>query len=259
MPSSTPKQETMKPNVIVLTSGLTGSSVLTGLIARQNYWTGVGTFKKEYDTFENIDLIRLNKQLMAEAKFRGRYEVEFNQDVIDRIADLNPALNGEPYREFLAECGCHEPWIWKDPRLWLTIRYWGNLIDWKRCKVIVLTRNMSRAWVSMTLRRVIQSYGAFKRYESAIERSNLEFVNAYGIDVLRISFDELICKPENSLDRLNRFLGTDLSLADLQTVYQSKLYRAPRGSLLDLMKAVLIYAKNRSDRGDLKGAKRTRA
>jgi Sulfotransferase family len=242
-----PEETSVRPNVIVLTSGLTGSSVLTGLIARANYWTGAATHKKEYDTHENVRLIQLNKQLMHEAEYSGRYEYEFQQDVLDRIASLDPALNGAPYREFLQECAGQQPWIWKDPRLWLTKGYWNRLIDWKQCKVIVLTRNPRRSWVSMTLRRGIQSYAEVKQYESAIERSSLQFVNANKIDALRITFDELVIEPERSLDRLNGFLGTQLTLEDLKAVYHGELYRAPRGSLWDFLTAVLIYAKNRCE------------
>jgi hypothetical protein len=47
----------MRKNVIILTSGLSGSSVLAGLIANAGYWVGDETFKKDdYDTFENREL-----------------------------------------------------------------------------------------------------------------------------------------------------------------------------------------------------------
>lgn len=242
--TSKPIPTPTKPNVIILTSGLSGSSVLTGLIARQSYWTGVDTFKKEYDTFENIELIRLNKQLITDAKCSGSYEMEFHQDAIDRIAALDRGRNGGPHREFVAECGRHEPWIWKDPRLWLTIRYWHPLLDWNRCKAVVLTRNPRHQWVSMTLRRKIQSYATMKRYETAVERSLLQFVDANRIDFLKISFEDLIMAPEDTLGRLNRHIGSTLRVNDLASVYQGELYRAPRRSVRDLVKAILIYLKN---------------
>ena len=250
-----PLPQATRPNVIILTSGLSGSSVLTGLIARQNYWTGVDTMKKEYDTFENIDLVRLNKRLIAEVGFSGPYTMEFHQEPLDRIAALNPAVNGTPYREFLGECERHEPWIWKDPRLWLTIRYWNRLLDWNRCKAIVLTRDLRHHWVSMTLRRQIQSFAAMKRYETSIERSLLQFVDSGGIDVLRLSFEDLIATPDKTLDRLNRHIGSNLTVSDLKAIYRGELYQAPRNSVRDFVTAGLIYAKNRSERWDLREGK----
>jgi hypothetical protein len=247
-----PLSQARKSNVIILTSGLSGSSVLAGLIARQTYWTGVDTFKKEYDTFENIDLVNLNKRLIAEAGFSGRYDMEFHQEPLDHVATLDPAVNGTPYRRFLAECGRHEPWIWKDPRLWLTIRYWNHLLDWKHCKAIMLTRDLRHHWVSMTLRRQIQSFAAMKRYETSIERSLLQFADSNGIDLLRLSFEDLIATPEKTLDRLNRHVGCGLTVNDLRAIYRGELYQAPRDSMRDFITAILIYAKNRSERWDLK-------
>ena len=58
------------PNVIILTSGVSGSSVLTGLIAKAGYWTGDTTAKKEYETYENQELIDLNLRLFKESGFR---------------------------------------------------------------------------------------------------------------------------------------------------------------------------------------------
>ena len=43
-------------NVIILTGGLTGSSVLAGVLAAAGYWSGEDTFKKrDYNTYENAD------------------------------------------------------------------------------------------------------------------------------------------------------------------------------------------------------------
>ena len=59
---------TRPDNVIILTGGLTGSSALAGLLAAAGYWSGEGTFRKrDYNTYENSELIRLNRQLMQRA------------------------------------------------------------------------------------------------------------------------------------------------------------------------------------------------
>ena len=59
------------PNVIILTSGISGSSVLTGLISRAGYWLGDVTHKKEYDTYENQELIDLDLQLFKQSEYTG--------------------------------------------------------------------------------------------------------------------------------------------------------------------------------------------
>ncbi|HXI40008.1 MAG TPA: hypothetical protein VNH83_08520, partial [Bryobacteraceae bacterium] len=116
-------------NAIILTSGLTGSSVLTGLISQAGYWTGNSTHKKEdYDTYENQELIDLNLRLFDEAGYKGNYLTEFSPEVLSRIAALYGRIDSRPYELFINRCNENQPWVWKDPRLWLTIRFWNNLL-----------------------------------------------------------------------------------------------------------------------------------
>src|ERR1700730_11916059 len=93
-----------RPNVIILTSGITGSSVLSGFLARSGYWAGDTTQKKEYDTFENSELTRLNLQIFQQAGYAGNYIKEFSTDAIARIASLHGTIDDLPYREFLRKC-----------------------------------------------------------------------------------------------------------------------------------------------------------
>src|SRR5713226_606371 len=48
-------------------------------------------------------------------------------------------FDDSPYREFLAKCDEHRPWVWKDPRLWLTIYFWKSLLSLDQCRFILLT------------------------------------------------------------------------------------------------------------------------
>jgi hypothetical protein len=128
----------MGKNVIILTSGLSGSSVLTGLISRAGYWIGDETFRKaEYDTNENKELIELNLRLFGEAGYKGNYLLEFSQPAMNAIAALEGKIDLSAYRSFVTKCDEHGPWIWKDPRLWLTIRFWKNLLDLEQCRFML--------------------------------------------------------------------------------------------------------------------------
>ncbi len=62
----------MKRNVIILTSGLTGSSVLSGLISRGGFWTGDTHKKEDYDTYENKRLIELNLSLIPPSQLHRK-------------------------------------------------------------------------------------------------------------------------------------------------------------------------------------------
>lgn len=244
----------MKQGVIVLTSGLTGSSVLTGLIARAGYWTGLATHDKvgEYSTYENTRLIELNRSLLAAAGYTGNYLTDFCPDLLHRMDHLARSIDVTPYREFLAQCDEHSPWIWKDPRLWTTIRFWSRLLDQHQCRFILLTRSLFYIWVSVLQRRQIRGYRDLRSYETAIVRANREFVAAVGAPAIEICYEDLILHPAESIGRLNRFLGAELSVADLESVYHKPLYRSPNGTARDVARAVLIYAANYSRRVERK-------
>jgi hypothetical protein len=244
----------MKKNVVILTSGLSGSSVLTGLITRAGYWTGDATFKKsDYDTFENRRLIELNLRLFQESNYKGNYLLEFSPEAIAGVASLYGKIDDGPYRAFLAECDQHQPWIWKDPRLWLTIRYWQNLLELKNCRFILLTRGTVQSWISSILRKQITTYRYARNYETRIQESAVEFLKEHGIEYLHLTYEGLIVHPVETLERLNRFLDTGLTEGDLKAVYHKPLYKNPRSSLMKHVKAMLIYFKNYSERLDIAG------
>jgi hypothetical protein len=239
----------MSRNAIILTSGLTGSSVLTGLISQAGYWTGESTHKKEdYDTYENQELIDLNLKIFEEAGYKGNYLTEFSPELLSRIRALYGRIDSRPYQLFLNKCNEHQPWIWKDPRLWLTIHFWKNLLGPDDCGYILLTRNYLQSWISATLRRQIRSYGSLKDYEQRIKESVEQLLEDQQRSYLHIQYDELIAHPAATVEALNGYLQTSLSVEDLQRIYRKPLFRAPRASTVDHCRAVLIYLKNFSER-----------
>ena len=223
--------------------------MLTGLISRAGYWTGDATHKKEdYDTYENKELIDLNLRLFKEAGYTGNYLAEFSPAVLEQIGALHARIDPRPYQLFLDKCNQHQPWIWKDPRLWLTIHFWKNLLPSENCGFILLTRDYLQSWISATLRRQIRSYGSLKKYERQIQESVVHFLKENNRPYLHILYEELILHPAATIDALNRYLETGLSVEDLAKVYRQPLFKSPRRSSLDHFKAMLIYLKNYSER-----------
>ena len=235
-------------NVIILTGGLTGSSALAGLLSAAGFWSGEGTFRKrDYNTYENSELIRLNRQLMQRAGTGEEYTMRFLPEAIDRIAALAEAEDPREYRALVAECDSHAPWLWKDPRLWLTIRFWAGLLDWSRIRVLLLRRDHMQAWVSCTQRRQIQTYDYARRYNEAIQRSLREFLDGNSIRYLPVLFEDLILTPEREVTRLASFLDANIAMEHLHSTYDGVLYRRPK-SLKDTVEAGLIYLKNYRER-----------
>jgi hypothetical protein len=242
----------MPPNVIILTSGLTGSSVLAGLLARAGYWMGDSTYKKkDYDTYENEELINLNLRIFQEAEYHGDYLVQFSPEAIARIELLRDNSPKDVYCEFIDKCNSHRPWLWKDPRLWMTIHFWKSVLNLKDCKFIVLERNSRQMWVSTTLRRQIVTYRRSKEYEQHVKDSAIQFLENHHLDYLSLRYEDLIVHPSETVAALNSYLSTKLTIEDLKQVYHKPLYKTPASSLRDFIKALLIYVKNYSERLDV--------
>ena len=238
----------MRKNVIILTNGLSGSSVLTGLIARGGFWTGEQTFKKkDYDTYENQQLVDLNKQLFADVDFTSNYEMLFDPAFLQPFVEARGRVDDAPYRAFLEKLNNHQPWIWKDPRLWLTIHYWKHLIDFEQVQFVHLTRDPLQTWISVTIRRQIQTLDYLRRYMHGIRDSIRGFVAANDLPCLELNYEQMLVQPENTIQQINEYLTTELTLDDLRAIYHGELYKKPRDTR-DFVKAGLIYLKNYGQR-----------
>lgn len=237
----------MRSNVIVLAVGLSGSSVLTNLISRAGYWVGDATHKnQDYDTFENLELTRLNKHLLEMIGVKD-FGLEFRRKFIDDMQALYGNIDERAFRAFVTRCESHRPWIWKDPRLAVTIHFWKHFLDLSKIKFVVNDRDPMQAWISWNIRREIQSFEYAKRYSEQVMSETRRFLRDERCEYLHVRYEDLICAPEVALSRINKHLDCTLALADLSQVYKGRLGKKTHG-WVNFTKAGLIYLKNYEER-----------
>ena len=231
-------------SVIILTSGLAGSSVLAALLARAGYWPGDETFrKKDYNTWENLELVQLNKKLLEQVGYTKDYGMEFNPDDAKFVTERSLSVDPTPYQEFVVRCQRKRPWLWKDPRLLLTMNVWARYLDPASVDFVLMSREPLQAWISQTLRRQIQPFGDCEKYLAETRRFLAESVHRLDKPLLDLTYEALLVRPEQTLAAINGHLSLDLTLADLQHVFHGELWR--RGhNLPDFAKACAIYLKN---------------
>ncbi len=116
-------------NVVILTVGWTGSSMLAGLLRAAGFWTGTTVRNTDYDTFENAELVRLNRKLLTMAGIGEGYATRFHPEWYTRVERLAHTANRSQFTAFIDDSGRHAPWLWKDPRLSVTIGFWRNLLS----------------------------------------------------------------------------------------------------------------------------------
>jgi len=238
----------LKKNIIILTSGLSGSSVLAALIAQDGYWTGESTVKKsDYDTWENQELVELNKQLLRDIGFVHDWTMHFDAAWPEWVFEKASRLNPQPYREFVERCSSHTPWLWKDPRLWLTYRYWAQFLTEENLCYLCIHRDPWQSWISTTLRRQIQTFSHARKYESGIRQSILTGLNEIQRPYLDLMYEDLIVKPGETIQLINETVGSGLAVQDFVRIFKGRLYKKQHG-FPGMVKAIAIYLKNYSQR-----------
>jgi hypothetical protein len=230
-------------NVIVLTCGQSGSSVLTALIARAGFWVGDETTNVGYDTFENADLVDLDRKILEACGCDwGRLTmgppVECMRGLPDRFGDGKA-------RTFVEQCEAHRPWIWKDPRLCYTMHYWERYLDLSNCSFVVMGRDMRQAWAGHMIKAMgPMSFAAFKGIHQGLVDTAEAYLRERQRSRFFTTFEALMLEPERVIDELNEFLGTSLTMDDLRATYHGQLGRL-RYSRLDYLHAWARYQAHR--------------
>ena len=212
------------PNVVILTSGLSGSSVLAGLLGRAGYWLGHETKKIGYDTYENSELVDLNRKILEDSGFFHEDAGDLPPPSIPSIQALANSEGLEGFRGFLRECSENAPWLWKDPRLSYTMFFWNRIHDFSSSKFILATRDSRQAWTGLVLRgKLNMPWKDYLEIEGNDDAAATRFLRDHSIRPHTVAFEDLILRPEEVIEGLNGFLGTAITMSDFRTIYKGSL------------------------------------
>src|SRR6056297_1716649 len=186
-----------KSNLIILTPGLSGSSVITALIAKSGYFLGDNTAKIQYDTFENEKLVEHNISLLRYTGYQWDDPGDIPPPSVEKIKALHNVVEVATYRDFVIDCDDSAPWIWKDPRLSYTIFFWKDLLNISDCKFIHITREPKQVWTGLILRaRFPISLKNLQTIHKNAISSVRQFLDSYSIKALNLNFEDLILHSE---------------------------------------------------------------
>jgi hypothetical protein len=239
-----------RKNVVVLTTGLSGSSVFTSLIVQSGYWVGDATVVKNnttgrYDTFENQKLVDLNEQLCSEANYQFTNFSWYSENDRGIFEGLASRINLDPYQDFINECALRDYWVWKDPKLWLTIGFWQSLLEKESVHYVILSRDPLQLWASQVSKRIIYDYRFLVNAESYSIAKLKDYLELKKLTFGHVKIESLANNTDQELVLLNEQLGSDLKMSDWNKVYR----KVTRWSLLKrFVVSVLIYVKNHASR-----------
>jgi hypothetical protein len=238
-------------NVFVLTTGLSGSSLVTGLIAQAGFWTGEKTEFKDnstgrYETYENSRFVELNNRLI---ELSGRTFDSFSWydgSLRSTFADLYHEIDLAEFNAFANQCSQHQPWILKDPKLWITLGFWLQVFAEQQACCVIVRRDPRRLWLSQTLKRIIYDYRFLKENEYQALVTLKQFLDERQVERHEMVYENLLAAPGRAIESLNRFLSIRLREADWSEVYQPQTTSST--NIIQWVKAGLIYIKNYSGR-----------
>lgn len=245
-------------SIVILSHRWTGSSIFAGLLHRAGYWVGSETVRgQDFETYENARLVELNSRMLGSlrptstsmpgaAPANGHAlsaDTQFSIDAVEQVGRRASELNLRPYREFVAECESERFWTWKDPQLAWTVRAWAHVADFSRTAFLTLSRSELQSWITLNKRMQVQSWRCTRRYQQAINASNQTFAHAHGARHLHLTLEDLLLKPEHTLEQMNEAFGLFLGMSDLQAVCRLPLYRKRR-DWRDFAEALMVYLKN---------------
>ena len=167
----------------------------------------------------------------------------YDAELFDRLTNETISLDKSRFIKFISYCQQHDKWIWKDPRLWLTLGFWAPLLSECNVTFIVLSRQPLSLWVSMLNKRQLVSYFVLKTLEEKSNKRIQSYLVSEGFTYSLLKYEMLIQQPELEIDRLNCFLNSSLSLQNFTKVYRGNIGDKTY-NLKALLKAVLIFIKN---------------
>ena len=174
-----------------------------------------------------------------------RGKARYDTNARDKFNDIYKEIDTAKYNKLLEECNSHSPWIWKDPRLFLTIGFWRNFLDLTNTRVILLHRNSYELWKSLTIKRIIYSYSYLKNSEDKTRDELLNYLESNNFSFISLEYDQFTRDPATYINKLNKFIGANLKKENWDEIYQStSKFSQYKRTLL----AYLIYIKNYNSR-----------
>ena len=214
-------------NVLVVGGPRSGTSMVAGIFARKGYFLAEnpeqelrpGDPNNPGGYFEARSLENANAEVFAAAGFPFNntwLEAAIPAEAVAALRNVAPL---PAHRELVGKYQAHPPWLWKDPRLCFTLRYWWPLLDAATTRVLVTSRDpeaVYRSFVRLQWRdRSSEAKQDVLARIAAQQRAILETVAELGIPHLVVAYEDFLAQPVEMARRLSAFTGVALAAADL--------------------------------------------
>lgn len=224
-----------------------GTSLTASIFAKKGYF--VAEDEKELKEgnefnptgfFEAETVINKNREIYKAIGYEHDNTWMFDPITAEQVASLNRlgALPG--HQETVEFYNQNGPWLWKDPRLCYTLRYWWPLMD-ENTAVLLVRRDpaaiynsfLRTKWSKATKQDREYTYGLIAQHMQAAE----DTIRDLNIPFAEINYEDFQSAPHKICGVIQANFGVDLSLQDLnyKSEYNHNSLRGKLSTRLDLL------------------------
>jgi hypothetical protein len=200
-------------NVVVVGMPRSGTSLAASLFVNAGYYPGPrqreASEANPFGYFQSQDLMALNVGLFHQVGFPFH-----NTWLYDRMADevrkrIDDLPVGDEHRQFLAHCGQQSPWVWKDPRMCMTLGFWRKVLDLDSTRIILVRREPAAIYHSFVVQnwlreRPMSREEVYERIEQHVAAAR-EALDRHRLPFIEIWYEKLLAQPDPIVAQVNAF------------------------------------------------------
>lgn len=219
--------EDMAKNALIVGPPRSGTSLASSIFARVGYHVGsiraanyrLGDDHNPFGYFEADEVVEHNARLLRRVGYRFHNTWTFEPISASEEAQFAVLEADDQDRELVRGYEDHAPWLWKDPRMCLTLPYWWRFMDPDRTVVYLTTRDPVDAYASFRRKGWCRSGAGERRRVGRLVEHHIESarqtVASLNIPHIRVHYTDYSTDPEGVAERISEAFEIDVSSADL--------------------------------------------
>ena len=105
----------------------------------------------------------------------------------------------------------------------------------------MITRDYKQGYSALLLKKKVpMSFNEYVKMNKGYEQAARNFLKEEKLEYLTLQFENLILDPRDTIEKINYFLKTDLSMENVKSIYRGEFYKNKYKNK-DFLKAKTIY------------------
>lgn len=216
----------MPKNILVVGMARSGTSLSASVFAKNGYFVAEdeerelkpGNVYNPIGFFEAESLIARNRQIFNYVGYQFDNTWMYAPIQDKHVALINQLSPSAEHISFVQKYNGRSPWVWKDPRLCYTLRYWWPLMD-SNTAVLLVTRKkeaiynsfLRTKWIGASKAERDATYACIEAHITNAKQALLDL----NIPHVEVDYDDYRVAPRQVCNKLNAAFGLTLTESQL--------------------------------------------